>query len=259
MACEACKGIDAGGSGFCRDHRRAVIADDVPPDMAKLLEALAVNAGVALVDNRTPKGSSPMPDISPQSRIFCICSMCGAEGEINRAHPSAPLNWRALGVYHWPAGTDLGPLVLRICPGCVAELIVAHDRVAGDRMPGHSADWSCADCGELNPPTSGQCQQCGVRIGPDRAQLARDVGPGNAAAVDPEDEPAMGAAPTDVAISVDVAEVAGARVVKLVLPAGAKSVAVALPPNTADALAKALAQQARIARSPAGLILPPRS
>jgi hypothetical protein len=64
------------------------------------------------------------------------------------------------------------------------------------------------------------------------------------------------AAPASASITVDVAEVAGARVVKLVLPAGVESIAVALAPDTADALARTLAQQARIARSPAGLILP---
>jgi hypothetical protein len=62
-------------------------------------------------------------------------------------------------------------------------------------------------------------------------------------------------APTNASIGVDVAEIDGARVVKLTLPLGAD--VAGLTPDVAETLARTLAQQARIARSPGGLILPP--
>lgn len=134
----------------------------------------------------------------------------------------------------WPGQT------LDVCMPCVGRALEIADamgfELATEDLAPPSDDWTCGDCGELNPSSSGQCKRCGVKIGP---------GPLEPAPV-----------PTNASISVDVAEVAGVRVVKLVLPAGAQSIAVALPPDTAEALARTLAQQARIARSPAGLILP---
>jgi len=62
-------------------------------------------------------------------------------------------------------------------------------------------------------------------------------------------------APATTSIGVDVADIDGKRVVKLTLPGGAD--VAGLTPDVADTLARTLAQQARIARSPGGLILPP--
>jgi len=62
--------------------------------------------------------------------------------------------------------------------------------------------------------------------------------------------------PKTASITVDAVEVNGDRVVRIVLPAGAQSVALVLAPAVALQLARTIADQARKAQSPAGLILP---
>ena len=49
MSCEACEAIDAGRSGFCREHGRAFVSDDdrrQNPNMAALVDRLAEHHGI---------------------------------------------------------------------------------------------------------------------------------------------------------------------------------------------------------------------
>jgi len=65
-------------------------------------------------------------------RVFCGCVICGARGELERHGPAAPPGWRAIFCLHWPPGTDVGPLVLRICDRC-RRLIGGNDPpIVGD-------------------------------------------------------------------------------------------------------------------------------
>ena len=53
--------------------------------------------------------------------IFCRCITCGAEAPLPKGRP-APDDWVAFHAAHWPAGTDMGALFLRMCGRCKAFL-----------------------------------------------------------------------------------------------------------------------------------------
>lgn len=65
------------------------------------------------------------------SRAFFRCCICGKEGEANSEPEDAPTKpvagWVVFLSAYWPAGVDLGPLVLRLCGSCyLGALVRAH-------------------------------------------------------------------------------------------------------------------------------------
>jgi len=56
----------------------------------------------------------------PSGFVRVRCVVCGTEVALDRAGGyDVPIGWLALDAAHWPAGTDLGPLCLRICRDCL--------------------------------------------------------------------------------------------------------------------------------------------
>lgn len=62
------------------------------------------------------------------SRVFFRCVICGKDGEAFQAPddpPARPLpGWVVFLASYWPAGVDVGPLVLRMCGKCFLEALV---------------------------------------------------------------------------------------------------------------------------------------